>query len=75
MNIENDGNNQPYIAIPFVGAERLRLTYLHTGFNETPRIRIQVHGAGGKLRMGPEISLCAWPDVQAAVNKLITDRR
>ena len=75
MNIQIDGSNQPYIEIPFVEGEGLRLTYLHTGFDGTPRIRIQVRETGGNLRMGPEIALGSWPDVQAAVNKLITDLR
>jgi hypothetical protein len=67
-----DCNANPYREI-HVGNDRLRVTFLTTGWSGEPAIRLQVRDEAGHLRQGPEVPVRVLAELLGASFALVLE--
>jgi hypothetical protein len=68
MAVDSKGNDYREIDIP---GGNVRITYIQSGWADSPSVRIQIRDENGHLRQGPEIPLEAIGGVVGATVELV----
>jgi hypothetical protein len=75
--MEHDSKGNNYVEVRASSTDFVRVTAIpaaDAGFRE-PSIRIQIRGANGQLRMGPEVPVRIWPEVLEGLTELTRESR